>query len=96
MSERHFKQKLYEAVHSLIGDGTLNMRLTYAAVYLVHLRDEDVPERYKDEFGDTKGALTRQPLSTTSDYTPRELSDLEADRLSKSILSMFVSVSGGL
>jgi hypothetical protein len=42
----YFKQKLYEAVQALISEGEIDQRLTFAAAYLAHLQERDVPPKY--------------------------------------------------
>jgi hypothetical protein len=40
--------------------------------------------------------LTAKPVSDAGGYPPRELSDDQADKVSKRILSLYVKVMGGL
>ena len=56
MSDRgYLKQKLYEAVNDLFTDKGLEMGLTYAATYILHVRK--VPEEFRAEFEQIKADL---------------------------------------
>jgi hypothetical protein len=50
------KQKLFEALSVLVGDGELDTRLTHAVGYLSHLLDTDIPDEYRNEFGTVSNA----------------------------------------
>ncbi|WP_257167539.1 hypothetical protein [Bradyrhizobium sp. SRS-191] len=92
------KQKLYEAIRSLTGVGTIQERLTFAALPLVILENpnDEVPAELRAELADVVRALTAKPLSDASGYTPREISDEDAGRLSDRIVSLLVRIMGGL
>lgn len=92
------KQKLYEAVLSLSGTGSLQERLTHAALPLVTLRSpaQGNPEDIREELDSIVNLLTAKPLSGAAGYPPRDLSDDEANKVGKRIVSLFVKVMGGL
>jgi hypothetical protein len=92
------KQKLYEAVLSLSGTGSLQERLTHAGLPLVALKEpaHENPPEIRDELESLVKALTVKPLSDSSGYPARELSDDDAAKISKRIVSLFVKVMGGL
>lgn len=92
------KQKLYEALSSLIRPGPLQQRLTYAAIPLLILQtpSNDTPESIRNELDAVVTALTTKPLSDAAGYHPRELSDDEATEIAERILSMFVKTMGDL
>ena len=92
------KQKLYEAVSSLTGTGSIQERLTYAGVPLVILQTpaNEVPADIREELTEIVKALTVKPLSDRTGYPPRDLSDDDAKKIADRILSLFVHVMGGL
>lgn len=92
------KQKLYEAVLSLVGMGSIQERLTYAGMPLVVLQAPagEVPAALREELAEIVAVLTAKPLSDHAGYTPRDLSDEDAKAIADRILSLFVQVMGGL
>jgi hypothetical protein len=96
MSNDYAKQKYYEALHSLIGSGPLELRLTYAAIPLVILQARDLPEDTQDDHEALRSALTQEPLSTETGYTPRSVSPEKARELANEVLSIYTRLMGGL
>ena len=47
----YLKQKLFQALHDLVGAGDLDQRLTHAGNYLAHLQEHEVPEEHRKELG---------------------------------------------
>lgn len=90
------KEKLYVAVSALVGPGTMGERLTYAAEPLLRLLPQDIPDEIKQEFFLLKDELTKSPLSSASGFTPRAVTDDEGKMIAQRILSMFITMSGGL
>jgi hypothetical protein len=90
------KQKVYEAVHALVGDGNLDKRLTLAGDPIVRLRAEDVPESLRIELEAIKTQLYRSPLSSDRSYVASQISEEGGEILSRRILTLFVKLSGGL
>jgi nucleotidyltransferase/DNA polymerase involved in DNA repair len=92
------KQKPYEAMMSLCGTTSIQERLTFAALPLVILNTpaHENPDDAREELGEIVKRLTVEPLSNDRGYTPRKLSDEEANEIAQKILSLFVRVMGGL
>ncbi len=92
------RQKLYEALYTLVGSDTIDKRLTYAANYLVQLQSQpnQIPAKIADEFDDVLKALTKTPLSHTQSYTLRNVTEDEGTKLAQKILDMYVRLNGGL
>jgi hypothetical protein len=91
------RQKLSEALHSLVGAGPIQMRLTYAANYLIHLRrpqPSEIPPEIEDKFHAVIDALTTTPLSDASGYTPRRLTEQKGEEIAREILSMYEKITG--
>ncbi len=91
------KQKLWEAVSSLVGASSIQERLTSAAIPLLALRPpQEVPPDIKERLESVLAKLTAEPLSNETRSTPRKLSDDEGRKIADEILSMFTRVMGGL
>jgi hypothetical protein len=43
----YLKQKLFQALHDLVGAGDLDQRLTHAGNYLVHLQEHEVSDEHR-------------------------------------------------
>ena len=51
MDQHHYsRQKLWQAIDSLVGDGKLRNRLGYALAHLALLTPEDFPEELRPRF----------------------------------------------
>lgn len=93
-------EKFYEAVHTLVGEGFLRDRLAGAALALIRLREEDIPEgELRTKIVGIIEDLTR--VESTGDEgniaaTTTEMDDVEAHDLAERILSMFVELMGDL
>jgi hypothetical protein len=95
----HASQKLYEAVLALVGDGSLNMRLTSAALPLLILRSQpggQLPPDLKVRLDVVVEKLTKEPLSDEWRYLPRRMRGKNASDAAREIVSIFVAVMGGL
>jgi hypothetical protein len=92
------RQKFFEALDALVGDGDLATRLTFAAVPLMVLNSAqgDLPEGLTKRFDKLLQDLTATPLSDNAKYIPRELEPDAATRTAHEILSVFVQLAGGL
>jgi len=86
------KQKFYDAVYALLGTATIDRRLTYAASYLMLLQPRDM----RGDFENLLRKLMRIPLSSAIAPLPRPISEDDALKLAKAILSMFIQLLGGL
>jgi hypothetical protein len=95
-SPDYARQKFCEAVNALIGASPIDWRLTYAAGYLMFVQPRDLPAGMRDDFQKLKRKLTRIPLSSTTALLPRPISEDDAVKLAKAILSMLVQLLGGL
>ena len=90
----YLKQKLYDALHDVFSEKGLEMGLTYACSYLLHVRN--VPSEFEDEFESIKAELLATPLSDNTGYVPRNLTRQNAIELARRILSLYTEVMGGL
>ena len=88
--------RFHQAVSALVGDHTIQMRLTYAAAYLHWLHARDLPEDMRDDFEGLIRELTKTPLGDNkSEYTPRSyLSVEEANKIAQKIFSMYTDLLG--
>jgi len=95
-SPDYAKQKFYDAVYALLGSATIDRRLTSAASYLLLVQPRDLPAGTRDDFQKLKRKLTRIPLSSKTGLLLRPISEDDAVKLAKAILSMLVQLLGGL
>ena len=92
----YLKQKLFQALHDLVGAGDLDQRLTHAGNYLAHVQDHEVPEEHRKELGEIKAIMFATPLSSERGYSPREISTEDGTKLAHRILELYTKVMGGL
>jgi hypothetical protein len=92
----YLKEKLYQALLSLVGSGELDARLTYAASALVVLQDRDVPPEYREKLPRIRFRLFTTPLSSEKSFMPRQISEEGAKAVAHDILGLFTAVMGGL
>ena len=92
----YLKQKLFQALHDLVGAGDLDQRLTHAGNYLAHVQDHEVPEEHRKELGEIKAIMFATPLSCERGYSPREISTEDGTKLAHRILELYTKVMGGL
>jgi hypothetical protein len=92
----YLKQKLFQALHDLVGAGDIYERLTHAGNYLVHLQERDIPKEYRAEVAAIKEIMFSTPLSNEQGYVPRQLSEEDGEKLAHRILELFTKVMGGL
>jgi hypothetical protein len=91
------RQKFFEAVYSLVDSNkSLSRRLTYAALGLVQLSPDDLPEHMRADFKQFMHELTKTPLSEDYRDAPREVTPREARRIAIKILEMYTELLGGL
>src|SRR5262249_38418330 len=95
-SPDYAKQKFYDAVYALIGNATIDRRLTLAASYLMLVPPRDLPAGMRDDFEKLLRKLIRIPLSSARAPMPRPISEGDALELAKAILSMLTQLLGGL
>jgi hypothetical protein len=92
----YLKQKLFQALHELVGAGDINKRLTHAGNYLLHLREVDIPKEHRAEVAAIKEIMFTTPLSSEQGHMQRQISDEDGAKLAQRILSVFTAVMGGL
>ena len=90
------KQKFYEAVSALIGNSSIEMRLTYAAEPLLMLQPNELPEKMRHEFELLLNDLRQKSLSRETQIMPRPVTKEEARKLAERILGMYTELMGGL
>jgi hypothetical protein len=88
------QQKFYEALFSLVGDGALEMRLTYAATELVAVQPSNLPASMRIDFAALMRELTSKPLSNDAGFIPRAVDRTEGNRLAQTILRMYAELLG--
>jgi hypothetical protein len=93
---RYINEKFFEALFALVGTSSIDIRLTLAAKPLLPLQEKQLPEEMRDEFKTLRDALTKIPLSTTTDYQPRPISEDDGRKLAEQILEMYTKLMGGL
>src|SRR5215831_4345745 len=82
-SPDYAKQKFYDAVYALLGNATIDRRLTYAGSYLMLVQSRDLPAGMRDDFEKLLRKLIRIPLSSTKAPLPRPISEGDAVELAK-------------
>jgi hypothetical protein len=92
----YLKQKLFQALHDLVGAGDLDQRLTHAGNYLAHVQDHESPEEHREELGEIKAIMFATPLSPERGYSPRQISTEDGTKLAHRILELYTKVMGGL
>jgi hypothetical protein len=90
----YLKQKLFQALHDLVGAGDLDHRLTHAGNYLAHVHE--IPEEHRKELGEIKAIMFATPLSSERGYRPRYISTEDGTKLAHRILELSTKVMGGL
>jgi hypothetical protein len=91
------RQKLWEAVNVLVGDGAMRDRLGYAQSYLLLLRPEhDLPEELRDKFR----ALMKELAERTIHYSYRPSRVItrhpKSGRLAQGIFDIYTELQGGI
>jgi hypothetical protein len=92
----YLKQKLFQALHDLVGAGDLDQRLTHAGNYLAHVQDHEIPEEHREELGEIKAIMFATPLSSERGYSPRQISAEDGTKLAHRILDLYTKVMGSL
>jgi hypothetical protein len=100
MSVDYTQQKLWEAVSALIGTGTLQRRLDFAAQHLVYLRKPEAPFPSSSALGERLeeviGRLTNVPATGaagTIAATTSTLDDAVAEEIAIEILSLLLEAT---
>jgi hypothetical protein len=92
----YLKQKLFQALHDLVGAGDLYQRLTHAGNYLAHVEDHEIAEEHRKELGEIKAIMFGTPLSSKRGSSPRQISTEDGTKLAHRILELYTKVMGGL
>jgi hypothetical protein len=97
-NDDYARQKLYEALCALVGDGPIDKRMTFAADTLaqLQLQPNRIPPSIAEEIHAVHSALTKTPLSHYRGYTLRNITTEDGEKLAQRILGMFVTLMGGL
>jgi hypothetical protein len=90
------KEKLWQALDSLVGAGDIQLRLTYAAEYLMRLQPRDLPSDKRAEFEELIATFTKTPLSDNAGVTARLVSSEDGTKLARQILSLYIDIRGGI
>jgi hypothetical protein len=95
------RMKVWEAVNTLVGSGTIQERLAWAAECLIQLHrpDEELPKELREEFKAVCHELTKETATGNEGNitaTTRKLSSEEGTRLARRILSLYVRLNGGI
>jgi DNA-directed RNA polymerase alpha subunit len=94
------RKKVWEAVNTLVGSGTIQERLAWAAECLIQLRpDEELPKKLREEFEAVCHELTKETATGNEGNiaaTTRKLSSEEGTRLARHILSLYTKLHGGI
>jgi len=92
----YLKQKLFQALHDLVGAGDLDQRLIHAGNYLAHVQDHEILEEHREELREIKAVMFATPLSSERGYTTRQFSTEDGTQLAHRILELYTRVMGGL
>jgi len=79
-------RKLYEALDCLVADGPIHDRLRGAALHLVNINSEELPEETQRDFNEVKQQLSM----VSADF----LTDEESVRVARKLLSLYRNMSG--
>ena len=86
MSSDYACRKLYEALDCLVADGPIQDRLRGAALHLVNINSEELPEETQRDFNEVKQEL--------SIVLADSLSNEESIRIARKLLSLYRNMSG--
>jgi hypothetical protein len=79
-------RKLYEALDCLVADGPIRDRLRGAALHLVNINSEELPEETQRDFNEVKQQLSMALADS--------LSHEESIRIARKLLSLYRNMSG--
>jgi hypothetical protein len=79
-------RKLYEALDCLVADGPIQDRLRGAALHLVNINSEELPEETQRDFNEVKQQLSMALADS--------LSHEESIRIARKPLSLYRNMSG--
>lgn len=99
----HARQKLWEAIRSLLGAELIENRLADAALFLVHIAPDEIgrlPVELRHRLRAVVHELTKHPAEREDEgsihASASRLSDEEGVRIAREILSLYVELHGGI
>jgi hypothetical protein len=94
---RYARQKLWQAVDCLVGDGPLRLRLGYAYTTLLILNaDNDLPAELRDRFTALMQALDARADNEAHGPVTINTRAPKAGRLAGEVLSLYIALRGGI
>ena len=91
------QEKPWEAVHSLVGDGSIGDRLGYARDTLLRLRPEqDFPDHLRGKFVALMADLDKRAASYSYRTTRINTRPPNSGRMAETILSLYTQLRGGI
>lgn len=103
MSVDHIRQKLWEAINSLVRDGSIQDRLYYASNSLVQLAPDELdqlPGEMRARFDEVRHTLTKHPAEREGEgairASVRKLTPDEGTQIAQEIVSIYVGLRGGI
>jgi hypothetical protein len=91
------REKLWAALDTLVGDGTIQYRLGNALTQLVRLRPkEDFPEELREEFSTLMADLTKRVIHSEWRSSWINTRRPKSGRMAKTVLSLYISLRGGI
>jgi hypothetical protein len=94
------REKLYQAVESLISDGTLKHRVAATGQFLIRLKSEDFPQDLRKNYDNIMEHLTEFHPEFNADSSfaasTRRMTDRDAEKLAKDIFNLYVDLTGGI
>jgi len=94
------REKLYQAVESLISGGTIKHRVAATGQFLIRLKSEDFPQDLREKYDNIMKQLTEFPPEFNADSSfsasTRRMTDPDAEKLAKDIFNLYVAIRGGI
>ena len=91
------RQKLWEALHILVGDGDIKVRLGHAQNLLLLLQpDTDLPEELRGKFRALMSDLSKRAIHYSYQPTRINTRHPKAGRMAETILSLYTELRGGI
>jgi hypothetical protein len=91
------RQRLWQAVEALVGDGTMRERLGVARDTLLHLQPDQVPAHLRPEFLALMEALNDRAVQLGHEQFSRIITRRpKSGEMAKIILRLYIDVRGGV
>lgn len=90
------RQKFWQASDVLVGDGKIQQRLGCAAILLMQLRPEDVPQPIRPRFEKLLNTLTSKTEAYSYKPSVIRVRSPQSGKLAQEIFSIFVELEGGI